>query len=284
MILIYLIKLINYKNKINTYEKTFLLIPVGVLSMVLGVSFVSANNTAFTVSLQGDDLAFVSTSVNTNLGGNTIYRDGEDNNDDDNQKNASGTIKVGDSDNSDINRKNASSSNSKNASSSESNKDEDEDFEINGDEERSNNDNRGSLISDMAKVHTGSDLHLFVQDLVHKNTDITIVKTKEDRVSVTRIVPARLFGFIPVSTKETAEVVSWGDGTEQVNVSRPWWNFFFKNEISTDTISADIEFKMKNIPSSEFKTTLDATTKARIISEIQAVFIANGFATSTVSN
>lgn len=252
-------------------KKTYILFPVGILSVAIGASLAYASSAAFTVSLNREDLALAPTSIRTNLTAN-VYNEGQDTSDN-NQLEASGTIKNEDNSDSDTKRNNTSSSTLKGEAN----------FQINGDQERSNT-TRGLLISEMAQVHSGNDLHAFVQALIKNNHDIKDVTTKEASVSVTRTVPTKLFGFIPLSTKETAEIISWGNGTEQVNVSRSWWNIFSKDEVATDTISMDIESRIKNIPTSEFKATLDATTKARLIAGIEAAFEANGSASSTITN
>lgn len=256
--------------------KLYILLPVSILGLVFSASIVSASNASFTVNLQGEALSLVATSIRTNSGVNMMYRDGKDD-DSDNDTNATGTAKKNGDDN-------ASSSSKYEGENDDENDDENENFEMDGMMERFNNPNRGFLISEMAQVHSGNDLHTFVQSIVHKNSDITKVVTKDDRVSMTRNMPAKLFGFIPMSTNETAEVISWGDGTKQVSVNRPWWNIFLRNGTSTEIISSGIEFRIKDIPASEFKLIMDASTKARIIAGIEAVFIANGFATSAIKD
>ena len=99
---------------------------------------------------------------------------------------------------------------------------------------------------------------------------------------MTRAIPVKFFGFIPIFINETAVVTSWGNGTNQVSINRSWLDFFSKNNVDKAKISSDLETKIKDIPTIEFKATLDAATKARIISEIQAVFKANGYATTTI--
>lgn len=235
--------------------------PIGVLSVFLGASLVSASNSVLISSTQGKNMVLLSTTT-------TMNKDG-DHDDDKNRVNASGTIKIYKENDNEIDE------------ASSSNKDNDENFEINGDEER-RNDNRGFLISEMAQVHTGGDLHLFVQSIVHKNTEITEVETKDDRVSVTRIIPVKIFGFISASSTENILVISWGNGTSQIIVNRPWWDIFSTGEVTKDKVSTDLESKIKNIPSAEFRAKLDTATKARILSEIQAVLIANGFASTTI--
>lgn len=69
---------------------------------------------------------------------------------------------------------------------------------------------------------------MYVYYLVDKNVDVDNVSIKSDRVSMTRNVPVEFFWFIPSTVKETATIISFGNGTEQVLVSRPWWSFFHK--------------------------------------------------------
>lgn len=256
-------------------KKTYILMPIGILSLTLGTVFVSAYDATKAIDSQGDLLPIVLSLADTKIDlnqRNSIEKSNNKENNTNEKLNASGTIKV---------KNNNKSEENENASSS-INKNDNEDFEIDGDLERSN-DNRGLLISQMAQVHSGGDLHSFVLNLVNKNKDFLNVSSKEDRVSITRDMPTKLFGFIPFSTKETVIVVRYDNGTKKISVSRPWFDLFSKNEIGADIISADIEARLKNIPASELKTALSASMKAYILSEIEASFIANGYAPEIVT-
>lgn len=258
-------------------KKINILFPVGVLSLVLGLSFAYASGARYVATIQGEDLAIASIQTNTNAEVN----DGKDVVI---EKIASnGTITN--------EKENGTSTKNERAKNGTSTKNEKEDdllnststinFEINGDEERSK-ENRGAIISDAAQVHTGNDFHLFVQSIVNENKNIESVSSQDDRVSVTRSINTKLFGFIPSSIKETVLVVSWGDGTNQVTISRPWWNFLSKDEITASTTQAVVESRINNIPAVEWKAILDATTRARIISEIRNAFLISASSTSSI--
>lgn len=242
-------------------KKTHHLVFISLASIILGISITSASENLFVTNSQGEMLPLLAISVNTGVDAYNVIKDGDENDT--------------------KNRNDEKSEMNRNASSS-SNKDDKEggDFEIDGDRERSD-DTRGFLISHMAQVHSGLDLKSYVQFLVHQNKDIKEVITQEDSVLVSRRMDAKLFWLIPMSVTETVEVVSWGDGTKQVLVSRPWWDIFSKNQVGKGVIFSSVESKMNAMPISAFKTTLDPVTKALIISEIQAVFAEHGFATST---
>lgn len=261
--------------------KKNILFPVGFLSLALSISLAYASDARFVDTIYGEGLAIASVQTNNENG---IYREGKDIAFE--KVSSNGTI---------TNEKEngTSTKNEKENSTSTKNEKDDENdlldststinFEINGDDERSK-ENRGAIISDAAQVHSGSDLNLFVQSLVNKNKDIESVSSKEDRVSVTRNVKIKLFGFIPSSIKETVLVINWGDGTNQVTVSRPWWNFLSKDNLSTTTLtSVDVENRIKNVSIGELRSTLDAATKARIISEIQSAFL-NSATSSTITS
>jgi len=260
-------------------KKINILFPVGILSLVLGFSFASANSASLIGTIQGEDLAVASVKVNNENG---VYREGED------------IVVEKISSNGTVTIEKENGSTTKREDKDESTKENDEkdyftnststtNFDVDGDEERSK-ENRGETISDAAKVLSGADLHLFVQSLVNKNSDIESVSLKEDRVSITRNISTKLFGFIPSSMKETVLVIVWGDGTEQVTITRPWWNFLSKDNDKTNIKVEDVENKIKNISTGELKMTLDVATKARIISEIQNIFILNSTASSTITN
>lgn len=242
-------------------KKIKILPSVSILCLALGVSFVSASEVGLIATIQGSPMVFLSVSSGNK---SDIY---SDRNNVETKKIASNGTITEEEENSTTTKSNGNNKNSliSLVSTSTAN------FEINGDDERSK-ENRGTIISEAAKVLSGDDLHLFVQSIVNKNKDIASISSKEDRVSITRNVPTKLFWFIPLTTKETASVISWGDGTTQVSVTRPWWNFFSKYETTIASTTADIELGIKNIQVGEWKATLDASTKARIISEIQNAF------------
>lgn len=264
-------------------KKIHILFPVGILSLVLGFSFASANNARFVGSISGEDLAVASVQIKNE---NEVYREGEDIVV--KKISSNGTITIENENGTSTKNENKNGTSTKNE---KENDDEDyftnststTNFEIDGDTERAK-ENRGELISDAAKVLSGADLHLFVQSLVNKNSDIESISLKEDRVSITRNISTKLFGFIPSSIKETVLVIVWGDGTEQVTITRPWWNFLSKDNDETNIKVEDIENKINNISKGELKMTLDVATKARILSEIQNIFLLNSTASSTISN
>lgn len=138
------------------------------------------------------------------------------------------------------------------------------------------------LISEISQVRSGSDLQAFVKWLFTRDPMLIKVESKDDRISVTREAPAKLFGFIPVSSSETVEVISWGDGLSQVNVDRPWWGFLSKNTINKDSLAQDVESRVNAFPSAEFKTILDASTKAKIVGEVNAAFMDEEASSSSI--
>lgn len=257
-------------------KKINILFPVGILSLVLGMSFASASGARYVATIQGEDLAIASIQANTNAEVN----DGKDIVI---EKIASNGTITNEKENG-----TSTKNENKNGTSTKNEKEDDllnststVNFEINGKEERAK-ENRGAIISNAAQVHTGNDFHLFVQSIVNENKNIESVSSQDDRVSVTRNVNTKLFGFIPSSIKETVLVVSWGDGTNQVTVSRPWWNFLSKDEVSASTTQAVIETRINNISTGQWKAILDAKTKAQIISEIQNAFLLSASSTSSV--
>jgi hypothetical protein len=239
-------------------KKIKILFSLSIFSVIFGMSSVSADGASLVATIQGSPLTFVSVDAVTKTG---VYSDGKEI--DTKEVASNGTVTN--------EKEKATTTKDTLTDTNDSNFDLATNFEIDGDVERANG-MMGTNISEMAQVHSGQDLHTFIQSLVVKNKDITSVSTEEDRVSMTRVMPTKLFGFIPSHIKETVSVVSWGDGTNEVVVTRPWWNLFSKDEIAKDSVSADMESRMKNIPSGEFKTVLDATTKARIITEIESTF------------
>lgn len=263
-------------------KKITILFPVSILSLVFGVSFVSASDVGLVATIQGSPMIFLSVGSSDKSG---VYYDSNNIVTKEIASNGTSTNENKNGTSTNENKNGTSTNENKNGTSTDNNPHNasSSNFVVDGESERTQG-TRGLAISEIAQVTSGQDLHTFVLSLVNKNKDITNVTTAEDRVSVTRNVPTKLFWFIPLTVKETASVISWGDGTNQVSVTRPWWNFFSKYETTTSSTTADIEFGIKNIPTGEFKAVLDATTKARIISEIEAAFRVNSSASSTTTN
>lgn len=156
-----------------------------------------------------------------------------------------------------------------------------ENFEIQGKLERTSLKN--ATITNFQDVYTNNDLYIFSQSVARNNKEIVSVVSREDRVSVSRTVPTKLFWIIPTTTEETAEIISWGNGLSEVNVTRPWWVMFSTNTAISTTLSNDIEDKIESIPRSKFKIILDPSTKAELILVIQNAFLTYGFASGTLS-
>lgn len=256
-------------------KKTYILVPAGIMTLVLTISFAYAYDGMGPTNAEGDLLPVVLTLADVDLRAN-VYNETKNTNVNESKYKetltSSTTVKI---------ENNNKKEDAENASSTLK-KDDDENFELDGDVERSNDD-RGIIISNMAQVGTGTDLRDYVQSLVHENKDIVSVSMQEDRVSITRDMPARLLGFILTPSHETIEVISLGDGTKKINIDRPWWNIFSKNEIGSATLSNELEIRIKGIPASELKESLSISTKAFLISEIEKVLIGNTYSTSTIN-
>lgn len=102
---------------------------------------------------------------------------------------------------------------------------------------------------------------------------ITSVTTRDDRVSMTRTIPVKVFWLFPSTMSETATVISFGNDQNQVTVTRPWWRFFSKGEFSEEDIAGYIEARIKNIPSSQFVVLLSTSTKATLLLKIRESFL-----------
>ena len=121
-------------------------------------------------------------------------------------------------------------------------------------------------------VTSEKDLVDYIKALVRNNLNFTLVSVKEDAVSITRETPTKLFGVLDISSQETAEVISWGDGTSAVSVTRPWWSVFTKYDTRRDVVTNNLYVRMKDVSPALLTTNLSASTKARLIQEIQAAF------------
>jgi hypothetical protein len=257
-------------------KKIKILFPVSLLCLAFGVSFTSASEVGLIATIQGSPMIFLSVISNDNSGS---YSDGKEvsikklsSNGTITDEKENGTITINDekNDNSSISLVSTST-----VSTSTAN------FEINGDEERSK-DSGGVLMNESNEVRSRDDLRLFAKSLINKNKDISTITAGEDRVLITRNIATKFFGFIPSYINETTSVIVRGNGNQEVSISRPWWSIFSEDGIMTKVISKDVETRVKNIPETLLITTLDATTKARILAEIQAAFVANSSSLSTV--
>ena len=121
-------------------------------------------------------------------------------------------------------------------------------------------------------VTSEKDLVDYIKALVRNNVNFTLVSVKEDAVSITRETPTKLFGVLDIAGRETAEVISWGDGTSAVSVTRPWWSVFSKYDTKRDLVTNNLYVRMKDVSPALLTTNLSASTKARLIQEIQAAF------------
>ncbi len=126
--------------------------------------------------------------------------------------------------------------------------------------------------SSSEEITSQDELEKFTRALVRSNPKLSLVVVKENSVSVTRTVPTKLFWIFRTDGQETAEVISWGDGTSGVIISRPWWGMLSNYSTDEITVSHDIFSRMKNVPPELLTYSLSANTKARIISEIQKSF------------
>lgn len=151
------------------------------------------------------------------------------------------------------------------------------DFIIDGDTERAHVYSNLTMAT-RTSITSQDDLENYSKTLIHNNKDIVTVAVEDDRIAITRTISAKLFWIFSIPVKETAEVISWGDETNQIRINRSWWNIFSKNEIPEKEVQDTLRLRIKSIPISQFTTTLDNQTKATILSQIGITFDA----TSTV--
>lgn len=135
--------------------------------------------------------------------------------------------------------------------------------------------NGTATVTAVDQISSQQDLETFTKAVARDNDTVSLVVIESDSVSVTRMVPAKLFWLFNIRGKETAEVISWGDGTSAVMVTRPWWGKFSDYGTNEQEVSNSLFKKIKNLPPSVLTTELSANTKARIISEIAETFNEN---------
>lgn len=124
-------------------------------------------------------------------------------------------------------------------------------------------------------ITSEEDLANFIKLLVKQNVNLRSVSIQGDTISITREIPAKLFGVLNVPGEETAEVTSWGNGTSAVSVTRPWWSIFSQYATDSDLVTGNLYTRMKGVSPVLLTTSLSIDTKARIIKEIKAAFDEN---------
>lgn len=125
------------------------------------------------------------------------------------------------------------------------------------------------------EINSQEELEKYAKTVALDNSDIMLITVATDTISLTRVTPVKLFGVIQLSSPETVEVISWGDGTNAVQVTRPWWGMFSNDQADSQELSNNVYRRMKAISPLLFSPNLTAATKARIISEIQNAFNEN---------
>lgn len=126
-----------------------------------------------------------------------------------------------------------------------------------------------------------TDLKNFSKVLIYQNSDIKTILVEDDRVSITRIIPSKLFSLISLPVEETLTVISWGNQANQVVVSHSWWDMFSTREITEDAIADDLEARIKSLPAPLFTRVLTTEAKALILLEIQSIFNTTGSTTNS---
>lgn len=149
-------------------------------------------------------------------------------------------------------------------------------IEVNGVLERLGDEKgEGTTASSSEVITSEEDLANFIKLLVKQNVNLRSVSIQGDTISITREIPAKLFGVLNVPGEETAEVTSWGNGTSAVSVTRPWWSIFSQYATDSDLVTGNLYTRMKGVSPVLLTTSLSIDTKARIIKEIKAAFDEN---------
>jgi hypothetical protein len=121
-----------------------------------------------------------------------------------------------------------------------------------------------------AAVQTDTDLQAYDAAIVKSDASVGAVSTSDNAVTVSFNRPAKLFGFIPVTAKESVNVVADAQGKETVSVSKSWWSFLASTNFQSDTLSSAIQSKLSSEGTLSTNATLSASAKAKILSDIQA--------------
>jgi hypothetical protein len=127
-------------------------------------------------------------------------------------------------------------------------------------------------ISSTAQVRSNTDFELYARTVAYDNAELDEVKATDEKVEVTFMRPAKLFGFIPTHVKERVEVEVDADGEAEVSVDKSWWAFLAADNLKSGDLEARIESNLNSRGSlaAAGSTSLSAETKAEILADIKA--------------
>ena len=138
-------------------------------------------------------------------------------------------------------------------------------------------------VSSPAQVQTSDDLQSYAQVLARQDASVDSVVSDTSSVNVVFARPAHLFGFIPVTIKDDANVSVDANGKLVVSVNKPWWSFLASGNFQEDQVKAKIENAVAAMNNSvQANASLTASQKAEILSAI-ADSETSVYATSTAS-
>jgi len=124
-------------------------------------------------------------------------------------------------------------------------------------------------INSSAQVQSDDSLNSYAQVVANNDPAINTVSATGNDVTVTYNRPAHLFGFIPVTMNEDANVTVDSTGKAVVAVNKPWWAFLASTSAQSDKFAAAIQSAINN-GSLTVNGSLSASDKAKVLSAIES--------------
>jgi hypothetical protein len=143
------------------------------------------------------------------------------------------------------------------------------DVDVSGDDTRSMADIDLS-ISTAAQVETAADLQAYVRTVSYNDRAVERIEADADEVVVTYRHPAKFLGFINVTMEEEIVVEADAEGRLDVDVDRPWWAVLATADASARDVSSRVMARLSNVPRASLEGEMDASTRARLVSEVHA--------------
>jgi len=125
-----------------------------------------------------------------------------------------------------------------------------------------------TLTSD-TQVTSSSDLDQYARSVAYSDPSVSAVSATDSTVAVTYARPARFLGIFPATLHETATVNANADGSSSVSVKKPWWSALSSSDAKSVDFQTSLQSRVDAIGAISPNGTINATSKARLITAIE---------------
>lgn len=140
--------------------------------------------------------------------------------------------------------------------------------------------NVDTSIKSSAQVSNETELQSYASVVVNESETVEEVEAEQNELTVTYKSKVKLFGFIPLTIKNRAEVTlnenTNGSVESQVKVKMPWYRFLLKAETKAQDTEAEIKSKIDSAVSAH--ATVDAQAHAKALGVVETTVKANAAA------